>query len=95
MSDVVVFHHAKGLTEGVTHAGEVGFGTVMDRGRQAAEDLPAATVYVGISLGVLPAQLLAQTRTDQHLFIDESLPAYDPAAATQLTDRVLTYLAAL
>lgn len=36
---------------------------MIDRGRQAAEDLPAATVYVGLSGGVLPAQLLGQRRT--------------------------------
>lgn len=50
------------LDEGVAHAREVGFDTVVDRGRAAAEGLPAALVYAGFSLGVMPAQLLAQTR---------------------------------
>jgi dienelactone hydrolase len=50
------------LDEGVAHAGEVGFGTILERGRAAADGLPDALVYVGLSLGVLPAQLLAQTR---------------------------------
>ncbi len=94
MSDVIVFHHAQGLTKGVrqfadelraaghqvtvpdlyegatfdtveagvAHAGQVGFGTIIERGRLAAEGLPADLVYAGFSLGVLPAQMLAQTR---------------------------------
>jgi dienelactone hydrolase len=35
---------------------------VVDRAREAAEQLPAQVVYVGFSLGVMPAQSLAQTR---------------------------------
>lgn len=94
MADVLVFHHALGLTPGVVafadelraaghavttpdlfegkrfdtieqgmaHVGELGFGTVIERGRAAAEELPAELFYVGFSLGVLPAQMLAQTR---------------------------------
>jgi hypothetical protein len=34
----------------------------IERGRAAAEDLPDDVVYAGSSLGVLPAQMLAQTR---------------------------------
>jgi len=94
VADVIVFHHAQGLTdgvrefadqlraaghrvtvpdlydgatfatldEGVAHAGQVGFGTIIERGGLAAEGLPDGTVYAGFSLGVLPAQMLAQTR---------------------------------
>ena len=94
MAEVVIFHHAQGLTrgviafadelrsaghtvhlpdlfggrtfaaveEGVTYAGEVGFGEVTERGVRAVEGLPADLVYAGFSLGVLPAQKLAQTR---------------------------------
>ena len=94
MADVVLFHHAQGLTpgveafadrlrgaghtvtvpdlfegatfgtveEGVDHARRIGFDTVTERGRAAAEQLPEAVVYAGFSLGVMPAQLLAQTR---------------------------------
>jgi dienelactone hydrolase len=47
---------------GVRHAQQVGFGTIMDRGRAAAESLPDGIVYAGFSLGVMPAQMLAQTR---------------------------------
>ena len=47
---------------GVAHAGELGFGTILGRGRAAVEGLPDAVVYAGFSLGVLPAQMLAQTR---------------------------------
>ena len=95
MADVLLFHHALGLTagvvafaddlraaghtvhtpdlfegrtfgtidEGVAHAArEIGFDVVIERGRRAAEDLPAELVYAGFSLGVVPAQCLAQTR---------------------------------
>ncbi|HEY2306662.1 MAG TPA: DinB family protein [Streptosporangiaceae bacterium] len=94
MTDVVVFHHAQGLTdgvrqfadqlraaghrvtvpdlyegktfatleEGVAHAGQIGFDTIMERGKAAAEALPNELIYAGFSLGVLPAQMLAQTR---------------------------------
>lgn len=50
------------LDEGVSYAEEVGFGHLIERGVQAAEGLPAGLVYAGFSLGVLPAQKLAQTR---------------------------------
>ena len=94
MTDVVVFHHAQGLTDGVRwfadqlraaghrvtvpdlyddktfatledgigYAQEVGFGTIIERGAAAVEGLPNEAVYAGFSLGVLPAQMLAQTR---------------------------------
>jgi dienelactone hydrolase len=50
------------LDEGVGYAREVGFGTLLDRGVAAAEDLPTGLVYAGFSLGVMPAQKLVQTR---------------------------------
>jgi len=50
------------LTDGVAYAKEVGFGTIVERGVAAADALPAQLVYSGMSLGVMPAQLLAQTR---------------------------------
>ena len=94
MAEIVVFHHAQGLTpgvvafadelrgaghtvhtpdlykgrtfatldEGVAHAEEIGFGEVIERGVRAVEGLATEVVYVGFSLGVLPAQRLAQTR---------------------------------
>lgn len=94
MAEIVLFHHAQGLTPGVAafadglrHAGhtvhtpdlfngrsfdsieagmsfvrKLGFDEVMARGAQAAEALPAELVYAGFSLGVVPAQMLAQTR---------------------------------
>ncbi|WP_042455271.1 dienelactone hydrolase family protein [Streptacidiphilus jiangxiensis] len=96
MVEVVLFHHALGLTEGVVafadalraaghtvhtpdlfdgrtfasvqegvgHAQEIGFPEVVARGVRAAEELPGEAVYAGFSLGVLPAQMLAQTRPD-------------------------------
>lgn len=187
MAEVLLFHHAHGLTpgclsfadrlraaghvvhapdlydgntftdldEGVGYAKEVGFDTIMERGRLAADSLPSL-VYAGFSLGAMPAQMLAQTRPDakgallfhscippsefgtpwpqgvpvqihimeadewalegdldaareldetvegaklflypgdRHLFADDSLPAYDEAAAALLTERVLGFLA--
>jgi len=50
------------IDEGVAYAKEVGFDTILERGRLAAEGLPSELVYAGFSLGVMPAQLLAQTR---------------------------------
>jgi len=189
MAEVVLFHHALGLTpgvvafasqlrdaghtvhtpdlyagrtfgtldEGVANAAEIGFEEVIERGVRAVDELPAGLVYAGISLGVMPAQKLAQTRPgargavlleaclpvsefgdawpegvpvqihgmdadpffagegdvdaaralveqaadtelflypgDRHLFTDSSLPAYDPAAAALVTERVLAFLA--
>lgn len=50
------------IDEGVAYAGEVGFGEILERGVRAAEGLPSELVYAGFSLGVLPAQKLAQNR---------------------------------
>ncbi len=51
------------LAERVLHAErELGFETFLERGRRVAEALPSELVYAGLSLGVLPAQMLAQTR---------------------------------
>jgi dienelactone hydrolase len=93
MAEVVLFHHAQGLTPGVAafadelrHAGhsihtpdlfegrkfdsiekgmsfvhELGFGEIMARGQRAVQGLPAELVFGGFSLGVVPAQMLAQT----------------------------------
>jgi len=187
MAEVLLFHHAQGLTmgclafaeelraaghvvhtpdlydgktfddldDGVGYAREVGFDTIGERGRLAAENLPNEIVYAGFSLGGMSAQELAQTRHgakgallfhsaappsefggpwpqgvplqihimeadpwalegdldaareidetvesaelfvypgDQHLFADNSLPAYDEGAATLLKQRVLSFL---
>jgi len=50
------------IDHGVGYAREVGFDEVMNRGTRAAEALPRELVYIGFSLGVMPAQMLAQTR---------------------------------
>ena len=191
MAEVLLFHHAQGLTSGVAdfadtlraaghtvhvpdlfdghvfadiesglaYADEVGFPTVLGRGQAMVDQLPDGLVYAGFSLGVLPAQMLAQTRPgakgalffhscvptsefdspwptgvpvqihgmdadpffagegdidaaralvkespdaelfvypgEEHLFADNSLPSYDPAAAQLLTERTLAFLAAI
>ena len=51
------------LEEGVGYARQVGFDRILERGRLAAMDLPSELVYAGFSLGVMPAQSLAQTRS--------------------------------
>ncbi len=50
------------IEEGVGYADEVGFGEIIEKGVRAADRLPDELVYGGFSLGVLPAQKLAQTR---------------------------------
>src|SRR5947199_191160 len=77
MAQVLLFHHALGQTPGfhafadeVRRAGhpvhtphQLGFpGEIIARGEQAASQLPNELVYAGFSLGVVPAQKLAQTR---------------------------------
>jgi len=95
MAEVVVFHHALGLTDwvrrfaaslsdaghmvhtpdlydgrtfetipdGMAYSEELGGSmAIVERGRAAVEPLSSEVVYVGFSLGVLPAQSLAQTR---------------------------------
>jgi dienelactone hydrolase len=94
MAEIILYHHAQGLTDGVrafgetlrsaghtvhlpdmydgnvfgtledglAYAGQVGFGAIGQRGLDAAAGLPGEVVYIGFSLGVIPAQQLAQTK---------------------------------
>jgi dienelactone hydrolase len=105
MAELILFHHAQGLTDGVrafadelraaghdvhvpdlyegrtfpeladgvAHAEQVGFETIVERGRRAADGLPEEIVYAGLSLGVLRD--------------------HDEGAATLLMRRVLDFLA--
>lgn len=50
------------IEAGAEHVEESGFGAFIERGVAAAAQLPNELVYAGFSLGVLPAQKLAQTR---------------------------------
>src|SRR5438477_11315610 len=51
------------IEEGMAYAEQVGFpDAIIERGERAANELPNELVYAGFSLGVLPAQKLAQTR---------------------------------
>ena len=145
-----VFHTSD---EGRAYARKVGFEELMEAGVRQADGLPQELVYVGYSLGAMPAQRLAQTRPgargaillegvippsefgdgwpadvplqihgmdadpifagegdlevargipgaqlfvypgDRHVFADNSLPGYDPAAAALLTSRMIDFLA--
>ncbi len=50
------------IEDGLKFVEEIGFQEVLRRGENTAKALPADLVYAGFSLGVLPAQKLAQTR---------------------------------
>jgi len=50
------------LEEGLANVEAIGFETIVERGVRAAQELPAELVYAGFSLGVVPAQMLAQSR---------------------------------
>ena len=50
------------IDDGVAHAEAVGMDVLIDRGVAAADQLSDGLVYAGFSLGVMPAQKLAQTR---------------------------------
>ncbi len=50
------------LDDGLAYASEVGFDTLLERGVAAAGEYGTSLVYAGFSLGVMPAQRLAQTR---------------------------------
>lgn len=55
----------EGLEEGVDHAEKLGMDTIVERGRDAAEELwQPGLVYAGMSLGVMPAWALTQTEPD-------------------------------
>lgn len=68
LPDLYAGHTFGDLEAGVGHAGQVGFGTIIDRGVASVDELDrldqpdGAVVFAGVSLGVLPAQRLAQTR---------------------------------
>lgn len=64
------------IDEGIAHVGAIGMDTVIDRGVASANERRDDLVYAGFSLGVLPAQKLAQTRPDAKgaLLIDACVP---------------------
>lgn len=108
MTEILLFHHAHGLTEGVRafadelrehghtvhtpdlydgrtfdsledgvgYAEQIGFGEILERGVRAADGMPDGLVYAGYSIGVMPAQKLAQTRPGARgaLLFHASLP---------------------
>jgi dienelactone hydrolase len=64
------------LDDGITHARSLGFGTILDRGVAEGERLATDLVYAGFSMGVMPAQKLAQTRAGARgaLFFEACIP---------------------
>ena len=64
------------LEEGMAFAKTVGFDAILDRGVSEAQPVGTDVVYAGFSLGVMPAQKLAQTRAGARgaLLIDACLP---------------------
>jgi dienelactone hydrolase len=65
------------LDEGMAHARTIGFESILDHGVAEAQSLGSELVYAGFSMGVMPAQKLAQTREGARgaLFFDSCLPA--------------------
>src|SRR4051812_16255984 len=51
------------IEDGMAFAREQGFGALAERGVRAADELRDDIVYAGFSMGVMPAQQLAQTRS--------------------------------
>src|SRR5262249_29711779 len=106
VTDVIVFHHAQGLTDGVrqfadqlrgaghrvtvpdlyegktfgtladgiAHAGQIGFDTILERGGAAAQRLPHEVVYPRLAPGVAPPQVLAQPRAKGALLFHACVP---------------------
>ena len=108
MADVLLFHHAQGLTtgvrafadelraaghtvhtpdlfdgnvfdtldDGIAYARKIGFGNLLEQGVRVADDLPPDLVYAGVSMGVMPAQKLDQTRPGAQaaLFFESCIP---------------------
>jgi dienelactone hydrolase len=94
VAEIVLYHHAQGLTpgveafaselrqaghtvhvpdlyeghtfatldDGIAYMQQTGSATIRERAIAAAEGLSDALVYAGFSIGVMPAQQLAQTR---------------------------------
>ncbi|BDZ41847.1 dienelactone hydrolase [Paraoerskovia sediminicola] len=52
------------LEAGIENASRIGFSTIVERGREAAENIEDDVVYAGFSLGAMPAQMLAQSMPD-------------------------------
>ena len=71
------------IEKGVGFAKQIGFGEVRARAERAVDGLPAELVYAGFSLGVVPAQKLAQTRSGARgaLFFHSALPVSEFGAA--------------
>jgi dienelactone hydrolase len=66
------------IDEGMAYAEQVGFpDAIIERGERAANELRPDLVYAGFSLGVVPAQKLAQTRPGARgaLFFYSCVPA--------------------
>jgi dienelactone hydrolase len=65
------------IPEGMAYVRELGFDEITERGERAAGELPNDLVYAGMSLGVVPAQKLAQTRPGARgaIFLYSCLPA--------------------
>ncbi|HTS15108.1 MAG TPA: dienelactone hydrolase family protein [Candidatus Sulfotelmatobacter sp.] len=64
------------LDAGLAYAKTVGFDVILDRGVKEADSLGPDLVYAGFSMGVMPAQKLAQTRPGARgaLFFSAALP---------------------
>lgn len=60
--DLYEGHRFDTIPSGVAYANTVGFEAIVESGVQAVQSLPEDLIYAGFSMGVIPAQKLAQTR---------------------------------
>lgn len=77
LPDLFDGHTFDSIDDGMAHVREIGgFATVLARAESSTDGLPHELVYAGFSLGVVPAQKLAQTRPGGRgaLFYSACLP---------------------
>jgi Dienelactone hydrolase and related enzymes len=80
------------IPDGIAYLQQLGFGTVIARGSEAAGAHAEADVVIGMSMGVLPAQYLAQTREGMRgaVFLHGAVPVreFSPAWPRQVAVQI-------
>lgn len=74
--DLLDGHLFPSIPAGMEYLQKLGFQTAIARGPAAAAELPDDVVYLGLSMGVMPAQYLAQTRPGARgaVFLHSAVP---------------------
>ena len=70
-------HQFSTIEAGAEHVDAIGVPALLERAQAAVADMPEDVVYAGVSLGVLAAQSLAQTRAETNgaVFMESCVPA--------------------